>query len=178
MKKMETLLIENNCKDRWYPTSFNVYYECFMNSKLKDIDKPLRKNIKYTLQFLEYLDVQIEEVYLKGTLEKVVFKEYIINACSIIEASIIYIVDSFGDWGSDKKTFNSAINKIVDQKLLDFDSNFIDQLNSLRILRNHVHLDKYDKNDHTNWYWHEFNEDDYYSMKSIFKSFLLEIGFL
>ncbi|MGF3065786.1 hypothetical protein [Facklamia sp. P12950] len=177
MERMESLIIKNHCKERWYPTDFKIYYDCFKNSLLKDIDKPLRKNIKYTLQYLEFIDVQIEEIYLKGTLEKNVYKTYIINACSIIEASLIYIVDKFGEWDNDRKTFNNAIKKVQDQNLLNLDSKLIDQLDSLRKLRNNVHLDKYDKNDLHKWYWHEFDKEDYPSMKSILESFLTEIGF-
>ena len=56
------------------------------------------KNIAYNLQYIQYLQKQLDSVYLTDVLERMVCKNYIITAMSIIEAIFAYLVKDSGNW--------------------------------------------------------------------------------
>ena len=51
-----------------------------------------RKNIAYNLQYLEYLQKQLDEMIFSEVLQKMVIKSYIITGMSIVEALFAYLL--------------------------------------------------------------------------------------
>ena len=106
------------------------------------IDIPMRKrnnayttskNIAYSLQYIQYLQKQLDTVYLTDVLERMVCKNYIITAMSIIlcyihlacttamsiiEAIFAYLVKDSGNW---KASEWKSIHKIKIDKQKPFE---------------------------------------------------------
>jgi len=92
-------LVEAICSgEKWYPQSVDKYKEAvIINGAYHDI-ACLRSNFAYSMQYIEYLEKQIEEFKLSEVLSKMTYKSYIINAMSIIEMLFSYIIRSTNNW--------------------------------------------------------------------------------
>lgn len=101
-------------KDTWYPASIDslkqhwgVFIQensYFQRSKIT----PLKTNIAYSLQYVEFLDRLSKNVKLSSVLETQNIKSFVVYGASIIEALFHYIIVSSGkgaktDWKSYKK---------------------------------------------------------------------------
>lgn len=78
---MRTLLIESK-EDKWSP----IFVDSIRNSFKIKMKYSISKNIAYNIQYLEYLDKQLNELRLTSVLTKMIYKNYIITSMSIIEA--------------------------------------------------------------------------------------------
>jgi hypothetical protein len=111
---MANKLTVTGSKDTWYPASINnlenhlghlIKENSYFQSK--DIT-PLKKNIAYSLQYLEFLDRLLKDIKLSSPLEKQNIKSFVVYGASIIEALFYYIIVSAGkmkktEWKSYKK---------------------------------------------------------------------------
>ena len=78
---MKTLLIGSK-EYKWSPT----FIDDIRNSLKIKMKYSISKNIAYNIQYLEFLDKQLNELRLTSVLTKMIYKNYIITSMSIIEA--------------------------------------------------------------------------------------------
>jgi hypothetical protein len=95
-----TLEKKNNIcyDDRWSPTSVPAFEEILSQGMLTNMKKELRKNIAYSLQYMQFLELQIKELTLHGVVKKMVYKNYIVTGVSIIEGVFYHLLKSNGAW--------------------------------------------------------------------------------
>ena len=88
MNYFETLINEKDIvyKDRWHPSTVDNFKKLVRQGVLKDINPGILSNIAYSLQYLQYLQLQIDELKLHSIVECLLYKTYIITAMSIVEA--------------------------------------------------------------------------------------------
>lgn len=60
------------------------------------MSEEIRRNIGYSLQYLQFLDLQVKELVMSGVIEKMVYKTYIITSVSIIESMLEEVVKDAG----------------------------------------------------------------------------------
>ncbi len=98
ISKIESLLNKNEYtySRRWQPTSISAFEEDLKRGDFFGMNKELRKNIAYSLQYLQYLQIQLEELKLHSIIEKQLQKSYIIIALSVIEGVFWHLVKSKG----------------------------------------------------------------------------------
>jgi hypothetical protein len=111
---MTNQLTFKGSKETWYPAPIH-YLEghlCVLikpnNYFQENQTKPLKKNIAYSLQYVEFLDQLLKDVKLSSVLETQNIKSFVVYGASIIEALFYYIVISNGqgaqtEWKSSKK---------------------------------------------------------------------------
>lgn len=99
MTDFESILEKNNdvkYEDRWHPT----FVSCFENDlhcgSFQGMSKELRKNIAYSLQYLQYIQLQMEEVHLHEIIATHLLKTYIITAMGIIEGVFFHLLKTNG----------------------------------------------------------------------------------
>ena len=92
--RLESLLLRKKLKseDRWYPVLLDNYKEVIDKGALSNMDDKIRRNIGYSLQYLEFLDVQIKELVLSGVIKTMIYKNYVITSVSIIESLLEEII--------------------------------------------------------------------------------------
>lgn len=100
--------------EKWYPTSvdalrahlgvFIVKDTFFTENKVA----PIRNNIAYNLQYIEFLDRLIKDINLSDVLLGQNIKSFVVHSAAVIEAIFYYLVASTGnattsEWVSSKK---------------------------------------------------------------------------
>jgi hypothetical protein len=151
-------LVGENSKDRWYPNSIDNLKD-YLN-RYKNLDEEansgLVSNLAYNLQYVEYLRKTLIELNLSTVLKTQTIKSFIIASLSIIEAISIVVLEK-------KRNINFK-EVIKDLKLLNncpYSREDLDILDELRILRNHIHLNKAtdsNKTDFKKFWIKEYNE--------------------
>lgn len=98
-----TLLSENNIPTnyRWYPNKLEYYEYDLSQGLFQDLSNHIRKNMARGLQYLEYLELQLNSLSLSENLCILLWKNYILTASSIIEAALYHILP-------DNKKFNES----------------------------------------------------------------------
>lgn len=112
---MESLIAKNEYKNRWYPTSverYRIYIK--LNMEIEGSEQ-LRNNIAYNLQYLEYIQKQLDELNLSSVLNKMLCKTYIISGMGIIEGLFTNLLMSKGFW---KETVWKRTEKLVSNESL------------------------------------------------------------
>lgn len=79
-------------KFRWYPTSLYSYELDLSHGIFESLNSTIRKNIAYSLQYLDFLELQLQELILSDVLYVMTYKNYIITAASIIESVFYHIL--------------------------------------------------------------------------------------
>ncbi len=94
MSNFETLLSKNNMRysEKWSPTSVSDFENELKNGSYYGMNKETRKNIVYSLQYLQFLQLQLEELNMHSVISTQVMKTYIVTAMSIIESVFMHIV--------------------------------------------------------------------------------------
>lgn len=93
----ETLLKANDSNDRWYPTPIDTLkYSVKIDMSIENA-RALHSNIAYNLQYIEFLEKELEELNLSSVVYIMVVKNYVITNMSIIEGLFTNIVKS-NDW--------------------------------------------------------------------------------
>lgn len=88
MNGFETLIMANKIEynGRWHPCPVNDFRNVVQQGLLENVDKNILSNIAYNLQYLQYLQLQMDELKLHCIVECLLYKAYIITSMSIIEA--------------------------------------------------------------------------------------------
>lgn len=86
MGDMESLIAEKNIDcSRWYPISVDTYRQDVSQGIFGSLDKHYRSNIAYSLQYLEYIELQLRELNVSSVIRAMLYKNFIVVAASIIE---------------------------------------------------------------------------------------------
>lgn len=97
MSELETMVNKNNIvyRERWSP----ICVSCFENP-LKEgnigLSSAEAKNIAYSLQYLQFVQLELNELHLHNIVEQQLWKTYIITAMAIIECIFNSIVKKNG----------------------------------------------------------------------------------
>ena len=97
---METLIIKNDVRQRWYPQPIDTYKMGIKIPNDTPENRRLLSNFAYSMQYVEYLEKQLAELSLSEVLKKMVFKSYIITGMGIIELLLFYCLRSTGNWNT------------------------------------------------------------------------------
>lgn len=100
LRPFGTLEKENNIcyKDRWSPNRVALFEDIISHGLLFKIPKNLKKNIAYSLQYIQYLELQLNELNLHSVIIAMIYKNYIITGTSIIEGLFCYLLKSNDLW--------------------------------------------------------------------------------
>lgn len=92
----DTLLESNKSKDRWYPTSIDTLKNSIKIDTSIENARALHSNIAYNLQYIEFLEKELEELNLSSVIYIMVVKNYVITSMSILEGLFSNIIKSNG----------------------------------------------------------------------------------
>lgn len=106
MTDLESFLEKNaNIKysERWHPTTISPFENILSQGAYVGMNKELRKNIVYSLQYLQFLQMELDEIHWHSSLKKQVIKTYVITAMGIVEGVFHHLIVSKGyqkkiDW--------------------------------------------------------------------------------
>ena len=98
-----TLTLEQNTDDKtWYPNSINQLEDhllCLISKNsyfTKEKAKGIRKNISYSLQYIEFLYRVINDIKMSSVIHKQNMKSFLIHGTAVIEAIANFVVISQG----------------------------------------------------------------------------------
>ena len=98
MSQLETLIIEKNVNDRWYPTRVELFRRALkLDSSVPHVQE-LRQNISYSLQYMQFLELEFKELRLSNVMYTMLCKTYVITGMSILEGIFSNIIKSNGWW--------------------------------------------------------------------------------
>lgn len=98
MSQLETLLKERNERNRWYPKSVEIFRGAIkLDSSVPNV-RELRQNLSYSLQYIQFLELEFEELTLSSVMYTMLCKTYIITGMSILEGIFSNIIKSNGWW--------------------------------------------------------------------------------
>lgn len=90
----ETLLKVKDSKNRWYPTPIDkLKYSVKIDTNIENA-RALHSNIAYNLQYIEFLEKELEELNLSSVIYTMIVKNYVITSMSVIEGIFTNIVKS------------------------------------------------------------------------------------
>ncbi|MCO4524744.1 hypothetical protein Si107_00042 [Streptococcus infantarius subsp. infantarius] len=91
---IETLLLSKGKKpkERWYPVLLKRYKSLISTGCMVTMSDEIRRNVGYSLQYLEFLDLQIKELKMSSVIEAMVYKNYVITSVSVIESLLEQII--------------------------------------------------------------------------------------
>ncbi len=121
MSNIETMLKSNKLpsKLRWYPESLENFKSLLRKGSLSHMGDEIQRNLGYSLQYLEFLDLQLKELVLSGVIETMVSKNFVITSVSIIEAILEEIVKN-NNWHT-KENFEVVGKAIYSNEFIDED---------------------------------------------------------
>ncbi|WP_394897925.1 hypothetical protein [Clostridium butyricum] len=99
---MKSLIKENHSKIRWYPISIDTYRRYIKLDMGVEGSEQLRNNIAYNLQYLEYIQKQLDELHLSNVIYIMLCKSYIIAGMGIIEGLFTNLLKSNTLWNTTK----------------------------------------------------------------------------
>ena len=85
-------------KQKWYPTSVETFRNALTIPQDTTANLVLHKNISYSLQYLQFLQKQLDELELTPALHAMIVKAYIITGMSVLEGLFTYIIKKYGWW--------------------------------------------------------------------------------
>ena len=95
---METLIKKNQAQNRWYPKSVDKYKASIKIPNDTPENKRMISNFAYSMQYIEYIEKQIDELKLSNVLLTMLYKTYIITGMGIIELLFVYLLKKSGYW--------------------------------------------------------------------------------
>lgn len=116
MSEIETLISEKEFKNRWSPIYIDNFFKDLSLGALYSLEKPIRQNLCYSLQYLQYIQLQIKELRLTEVIMKMLYKNYIITSMSIVETILYHLLRinnklEFEEWGEEKNYDTREINE-------------------------------------------------------------------
>lgn len=122
-------------------------------------DKLTKRNLSYSLQYVQYLEQTLTELTLTKILQSQTIKTYIIVTVGIVECLLFHLNKAAG--GVQQK-LSKIIDRVESLELLGRAPKLYRDLNRYRILRNKVHI-------------YEFRDDPRHDFNSFSRSELNEI---
>ena len=122
MTDFESILEKNTdvkYAEKWHPIPVSSFESELSSGDFCGMSKELRKNIAYSLQYLEYIQLQFDEIHLHEIVATHLIKTYIVTAMGIIEGVFFHLVTSKGyqkktDWVTLGKPVHTNIFKESD----------------------------------------------------------------
>lgn len=154
--KFETLIKGNapkNSDDKWYPSRIEEYKNTFlMNTDIPE-NFVLLKNICYNMQYLEFLNKELNELELSAVLRPMTIKYFVITGMAILEGLFAYIVKSNGYWKTIKEesightesnsaSFKGNTYKIKTELIQPIEERPVDEMKLVQLIET---LDKHHK---------------------------------
>ena len=141
---------------KWYPQSVSDYKKVF---KIEN-NEALLKNIAYNMQYLEFLEKELEELDPSTVLKRMLTKTYVITSASIIEGLFLNLVQTKG-WNESKKIRFVKLIDILDEKCKEnnVDTSITATIHQVRELRNRIHLQKTEDDSISDHDYNAFTED-------------------
>lgn len=99
-KPFSSLLKVTNTQtqDCWYPTTANTYKLSFDLDMSIENSEALLSNLAYSMQYLEFLEKEIEELKLSDIIYTMLAKTYAVTGTSVLEGLFVNIVKSNRWW--------------------------------------------------------------------------------
>lgn len=120
----ETLLKGKTKKsntEKWYPTPVETFRNALKIESDTEFSEVLIKNLSYNLQYLQFLQKELDELELSSVLQAMTIKTYVITAMSIIEGLFAYTVKKNHHWPERDKeeiiTFKSNTQKYENEPI-------------------------------------------------------------
>lgn len=165
--KFETLIKGNapkNNEEKWYPSPIKDYQDVFLMDTDTQENYILLKNICYNMQYLEFLNKELNELELSAVLRPMTIKYFVITGMSILEGIFTYIVKSNGYWKTIKEksigqtesnsaNINGQTYKIVTQFIQPVEEHPAKEMKMaqlIKILNKHHQILKIDHNIYRN----------------------------
>ncbi len=98
MSLIETLIAEKQISERWYPQRAEQYRLAITLDYSMPHARELHQNLSYSLQYIEFLELEFKELKLSSVLYTMLCKSYIITGMSILEGIFSNIIRSNGWW--------------------------------------------------------------------------------
>jgi hypothetical protein len=95
---METLIRRKRHPHRWYPYGIDSYKASIRVPSDTALNKRIRSNFAYSMQWIEYLEKQLSELKLSSVVEKMLYKSYIVTGMGIIESLFVFILRLNNKW--------------------------------------------------------------------------------
>lgn len=111
---METLLITNSCKNRWYPISIQSIKTYLKLDFSVEGSEPLQSNLAYNLQYIQYIEKQLSDLNLSSVLYTMLYKSYIISGMGIVEGLFTNLLKSKNAW---RKTNWESNGKMISNEM-------------------------------------------------------------
>jgi len=95
---METLIKKNDASKRWYPQSVEAYKSSIKIPYTSAENKRLNSNFAYSMQYIEFIEKQLDELKLSDVIITMLYKSYIVTGMGIIEMLFVYLLKETGFW--------------------------------------------------------------------------------
>lgn len=100
-KSIETLIKSKNFNsgERWYPTSVEAFRRGLVAMR-GEVERyhPLVDNIAYNLQYIQFLEKELNELDVSSVIYTMLVKTYVITGIGIVEGIFSYIIKVNGWW--------------------------------------------------------------------------------
>ena len=141
---------------KWYPQSVSNYKQVF---KIEN-NEALLKNIAYNMQYLEFIEKELEELDPSTVLKRMLTKTYVITSASIIEGLFFNLIQTKGWKITGRNDFANVI-KLLEEKCKEnnVDASITETIHQVRNFRNRIHLDKNKEDSISDHDYNAFTED-------------------
>lgn len=115
LSNIETLVEKNNVNsfNRWSPTPVGNFEKALTQGDFRGMNYELRKNIAYSLQYLQYLQLQLDELRLHSVILTQLWKSYIIISMGIVEGLFYHLIKKSGNQTKTKWEETSRVSTNV-----------------------------------------------------------------
>lgn len=108
MSQIETLIKERDERNRWYPIGVEEFRGALELDATVPHVRELRQNLSYSLQYIQFLELQLEELNLSSVMCTMIYKSYVITGMAILEGIFSNIIKSKGWW---KQSFYESLGE-------------------------------------------------------------------
>lgn len=129
--EFDTLVKKNNAIERWYPQPVSIYKNSIIVHGEYDTTNRIRSNFAYSMQYLEFLEKEFDELNLSDVLTTMQIKSYIVTGMGIIEMLLVNLLHYTGnwnvsEWGEYKKFISNPQN--VDGKTHKIETHVLEKV--------------------------------------------------
>lgn len=126
-------------KNAWIPLKIEEIEKIFSIKHADQEDYYVEKQIQYNLQYIEFMQKILNELFLTSTLPRMMYKYFTITAVSIIEICFYYVLKKEKHPNYKKLDLKEMLEYLEKHNILNYDLKSFPIFAILRKLRNHVH---------------------------------------
>lgn len=130
---VKTLIKDNRCKERWYPSRIDNYRRYIKLDMNVEGSEELKKNIAYNLQYIEYIQKQQDELILSEVIYIMLCKSYIIAGMGIVEGLFTNLLKSKCLWNTttwESKGIIKSNENLFDGKTIKIETQIFEKTES------------------------------------------------